>query len=424
MRAPYFSLLKAKFQLTPYLALSLCGWLRAAVAPAGDANPAPARPPSILSVRASALTNPQTQPEAFVSERGPHEKIWSRVQWITNQAGIATARTNSSRRELATGMHYKNQLRAWEDADSGFSILPDGSAVAQKCQHQVALSANINDTNGAVDLTTPDGSHIRSGIAGLNLFDPATGNSLQVSAVRDSSGAQTSPSEIVWFDAFEGLSADVRIRNEPGRFHQEVLLREKFSPEQLTRLGFNPDTVRLEIWTAFLGYPQVSVRSRTVSSETSRTLRASMVQPDVIDQSLDFGTMTMARGTAFGEPDLTASVTVPKQWLQIDGATWLVESVKYADLVPLLEGLPTRTASINEQKSSSRLVAGRVPPRHASPSKPGNFEVAKITRSACHPGTARRSRLCLSEHNPNQRSDPEIRYDVLHFRRGNRPQRV
>jgi hypothetical protein len=52
------------------------------------------------------------------------------------------------------------------EAGTEIQITPTG-AIAAHGQHQVTFAANIN-TAGAIDLTMPDGKHLRSHILGLS----------------------------------------------------------------------------------------------------------------------------------------------------------------------------------------------------------------------------------------------------------------
>lgn len=281
-------------------------------------------PPLVFVVTALAQPNPRpvspaSEPGDYsIQERGPHHRVWSRLTWETNQLGKAVARTNSYV-ELTTGLHYADaDSSEWRESDPSFELTEEGYAVATKCQHQVIISPNLNSLDGVVvDLRTPDGQQLRSGIAGLNLFDPVSGRSLQVAAVRDSVGTLVSSNEIVWFDAFDGLKGDVRVRNERGQFHQDVLLREKLSATQLAALGFDAETVRIEVWTEFLEAPDPVEQRLVLKTETNATVRATMVEPDEVDHVLKFGSaMAIGPGSAFIEAEPHKATRVFKQWHQ------------------------------------------------------------------------------------------------------------
>ena len=50
------------------------------------------------------------------------------------------------------------------------------------------LAHNLNAPEGFIDFQTPGGQRMRSGIIGLNLFDPVSGKSLQIASVTNSIG--------------------------------------------------------------------------------------------------------------------------------------------------------------------------------------------------------------------------------------------
>jgi hypothetical protein len=327
-----------------------------------------------------------------VTERGPHHRVWSRVSWQTNRLGELEPQTNSYA-ELTTGLLFRDPVSGeWRESDPSFELNEEGYAVAQRCQHQVIISPNLNTPDGiVVDLQTPDGQRLRSGILGLNLFDPVSGKSVQIAAVRDVVGTQVSSNEIMWFDALDGLMADVRVRNERGSFHQDVLLREKLSASQLAALGFDPNTVRLEVWTEFVEAPEPATKRIVLRSETNAALRATMVDPDEVDHLLKFGNeMQIGKGSAFTEEEPIRAARVFKQWHEAGGRRFLIEAVKYAELLPLLEALPVKTAALRTGDSTSALAANRAPPQRA---KPSALETTKTTMMARLDPTATRSSL-------------------------------
>lgn len=123
-------------------------------------------------------------------------------------------------------------------------------------------------------------------------------------------------------------AADVRVRNERGEFHQDVLLRERLTPAQLRELGFDASTARLEVWTEFQEAPAPAIQTAVVRCETNATVRARMAEPDLLDQRLDFGVMRMDlhSGKAFAEPALENPARVLKEWKEIGGRRFLIES--------------------------------------------------------------------------------------------------
>ena len=291
--------------------------------------------------------------------------MWSRESWETNSLREVVARTNSFV-ELATGLHYPDPASGeWLESNPAFEITEDGYAVARHCQHQVIVAPNLNPEDGVViDLQTPDGKRMRSGIIGLTLFDPESGQRLQIASLRDVVGTLVASNEIVWLDAFEGLRADVRVRNERGEFHQDVLLRERLTPAQLRALGFDASLVRLEVWTEFQEVPPPAILTAVVQRETNATVRVRMVEPDRVDERLDFGNMRMDlnSGKAFAEPQSGDTTHVLKAWKEIDGRQFLIESSSFEELAPLLESLPVKTAALDLGTKSARLALNSPPP--------------------------------------------------------------
>src|SRR6185369_7181629 len=127
---------------------------------------------------------------------------------------------------------------AWRESVPDFVLLPNGYAVATNCQHRLIVSPSLDDPQGFLDVSLPnDAGRLRIAVLGLNLFDPVSGRSAQVSSVKPGCvGVQTGPAEITFFDAFNGLGASVRIRHERAGYHQDVLLLEKPTPQQLAAL--------------------------------------------------------------------------------------------------------------------------------------------------------------------------------------------
>ena len=295
-----------------------------------------------------------------VVETGPHHRVWQRVV----SDGLGRFVTNSFT-ELATGLNYYNQAtRRYEESQEAFTITADGHAVAQKGQHRVAISPALNDSNGAVDLETPDGKHLRSTILGINLHDRLTGKNLLIGELTNSLGELIAPNQVLFRNCFDSLDADVRLTYERGAFHQDVVLREAPDLDQLAVLGFSVKNTRLEIWTEFFTPPAPKITTTVVESETDPALRSQMAEPDVVEERLDFGLMDMPSGKAYLQEGQSAEpVPVLKQWLQISGRTFLVESIDLPALEPLLASLRTPNSTVAARaKRLDRFYAHRQAP--------------------------------------------------------------
>jgi len=314
---------------------------------------------------------------------GPHHRVWQTAS--VDEHG----RTNvSSFTELATGLNFVNPATGlYEESQEAFAITADGHAVAQKGQHRVAISPALNDSNGAVDLETPDGKHLRSTILSINLHDRLTGKNLLIGELTNSVGELIAPNQVLFRKCFDTLDADVRLTYERGAFHQDVVLREAPDLAQLDALGFSLKNTRLEIWTEFLTAPTPKITRTVVESETDPVLRSQMVEPDVVEERLDFGLVDMPSGVAYLQAGQSAApVRVLKQWLQISGRTFLVESIDVPTLGPLLASLPSQKSTVAARaKRLDRLYAYRhAPSPRLVENTTNTIQVAKMEASKQH----------------------------------------
>jgi len=114
-----------------------------------------------------------------------------------------------------------------------------------------------------------------------------------------------------------------------------VVFRQR--PPRPEDLQMDPALVRVECWNQVLEAPTPATSVSTVTRSDGSVDQ---------DTQLDFGPMQVNMGRAFavnGAPD-TRSVRVFKQYQQIGDSTWLIESVPYSELAPLLSQLPAAQA--------------------------------------------------------------------------------
>ena len=197
-----------------------------------------------------------------VSERGPHHRVWQRVITVTNRLGETLRTTNRAYIELATGLNYQDSQGRWVESREEIEISPSGGAVARQGQHKAKFAGNLNSA-GAIELQTPDGKVLRSHVLGLSYFDSATGKSVLIAEVKDSTGVLYPPNVIVYPDAFTDFKADVRYTYTKGGFEQDIILREK--PPGPEEYGLDPATTRLQVLTEFLNPPQPGKLARALS---------------------------------------------------------------------------------------------------------------------------------------------------------------
>jgi hypothetical protein len=324
---------------------------------------------------ASSAFGPTVLVPNHVIAAGPHERIWQSV--TVDPQGVTSTHSYT---ELATGLNWWNSnTGAWEPSTPDFSIT-NGYAIATRCQHKLIVAGNLNDPEGLLDVQMPDGQRLRMTVLGLNLFDPVSGKSLQVGAAQDCVGQQTAPNEITFFDAFQGLQGSVRIRNEVGQFHQDVLLAERLTVRQLARLGFDdPSSLRLEVWAEVLEAPTPNIRSVIVSSQTNTSLPAIMAEPNAMDDFIGFETLQIARSLAFIDGESGRSVPMLRQWMLSSGRNLIIESVNLSDLEALWQYLPTtKLVSLERKQVHSTLIAQRAPPQPVKTTGTGAFQMGKL----------------------------------------------
>ncbi|HEV2207456.1 MAG TPA: hypothetical protein VG167_01690 [Verrucomicrobiae bacterium] len=270
----------------------------------------------------AATTSPPPAPTSYaVVEQDANHKVWQHVSWIPDPFGNYTPLTNSYT-EIQTAMsHLVNG--AWAASDPTLQTSPTG-AQATNCAHSVSFLGDINSA-GTVDLVMPDGNHLTSNILGLSYFDTASGQSIWIGQITNSTGEiLPSGNEALYPDAFSGCLADVLYVNQVSRFEQIIVLRSQLPP--CAQWGMNPATTLFGVVTEFLNPVQPTITEQTVDGST--------------DQHLDFGLMQMPRGEAFAIGSETNRISVTKQWLLLQGRRCLVEQVPLQQVVPLLQNLP------------------------------------------------------------------------------------
>ncbi len=305
-----------------------------------------------------------TQP--VVVQRGPHHRVWQKVDHFQAPNGRVQYRTNSYV-ELATGMHHLVGDQ-WVESKEEIELFQDG-AIARQGQHQVIFAPNLN-TAGAIDLLSADGKRFRSTVLGLCLYDTASGRSLLLAEVKDSIGAVRA-NQVIYRDAFTDAKADLRYTYTRRGFEQDVILRERFAlPE-----GFDPATTRLEIWTEFLEPPSPVITPRLTQT--------------VADETLDFGAMRIGSGRAFSMaiPELANwSTRIGKSWRQVEGRMFLIESVPWRAIQAQLARLPAPgQAALPKKSATAQLAKGDLQHRTAPPARPAKRSTEKMRLASLAP---------------------------------------
>jgi len=276
------------------------------------------------------------------------------------------------------GLNYQDQNGRWIPSQERF-VGEAGWAVAREGRHSVALFHNLN-AEGSVVLDQSDGQRIRSHLLGLVYHDTASGQSVLIGEVQNSQGLFVRENQVLFENAFAGVSADVRYTYSKSGFSQDVILREELPAPENYQL--NGQTTRLEVWTEFLEAPE-PVR-------TSTLLNASVVEQGdgapLTDEELDFGAMRIGLGRAFSLGQESDNLSfVAKSWnVTPDGRRFLIETVEFS----LLDGegnLPPNSggARITPEKQTTREAVLAQFKGKSAPTSPGrwsklDFEVANL----------------------------------------------
>ena len=177
--------------------LCLLGWLPvtglcAPIAP-GQSSPPPPTPYQVI-------------------ERGGNHRVWQRTTYEVRTDGTVVPHLHKIT-ELASGLEYQQNGR-WVDSVEQIETTPQG-AIARQGQHKIIFANNLNSA-GAIDQETPDAKRLRSNILGLAYFDHRSGQTVLIAQVQDSQGELIAANQVLYPNAFTGVTADVRYTYKKG----------------------------------------------------------------------------------------------------------------------------------------------------------------------------------------------------------------
>ncbi len=293
-------------------------------------------------------------PPYLLTDQGQHHRVWSRVRQFTNEFGQISLRTNSFT-EVASGL---NRWVGGQWIPSQPELISTNNGVlARGAGHQAWFVANL--TNAPILVRMSDGQWLKSRIFGLAYHDVASGSNVLIAELKGSTPTIEDNDTVVYADAFTDFRADVSFHYRKSGVAQWVTLRQQ--PPAPEEFGLNSATSHLLVLTEFMESPAPGVTNRL-----ERTGRET-----IPDQTLDFGSMRMGRGTAFGVQNATRQreIVVSKQWETLSGKKILVERVRYPDIKRQLERLPIESGPTNATASISKrtrwFAQGALPSRSA-----------------------------------------------------------
>jgi hypothetical protein len=323
----------------------------------------------LSAAQASTTTAPPNQagipaPTAYqVVEQGADHRVWQSETYAADANGLLVTNVHKYT-ELATGLNHLVNGQ-WVASSTEIDILPDGTAAATNGQHQAYFPGDIYA--GQIELVTPDGLHLHSRPVGLS-YDDGT-NTVMIAALTNSIGQVLGTNQVIYPNAFTGLTADLLYTYTKAGLEQDVILRQQ--PPTPESLGLNPDTAKIQMLTEFFSPPQPVVQSSTLPPQAGLSLP---------DQSLDFGTMRMIRGRAFllGRQAQDAGTRVGKQWVEVDGRTILIEEVPVNAIVDGLAALPLTAMNSGHSKASHLASRHRqLPPQRLAKNSTKTILLAK-----------------------------------------------
>ena len=256
-----------------------------------------------------------------IVERGPHHRVWQSTIRSVDEGGRETVRTGGYV-ELATGLHYWKEGQ-WQESREEFKVLP-AAFVAVEGPHRVILARNLNGP-ASVDLLLPDGQRLQSNPMGLSFFDTASGQNVLLGEVKDCAGELVGPNVVVYADAFDGgIKGAIKYQYSKSGFSQDIILYDRKGLGAPEDYGLRSESTLLEMYTEF-HRPPAPVKSSQRLGE------------NLPDETLTFGALAIERGVAWVLNGNLAAVPVGKTWARLSGRDFLVESVPYRAIEPLLE---------------------------------------------------------------------------------------
>ncbi len=290
--------------------------------------------------------------------RDANSQVWQRTTYERGADGKVVAHTHKYT-ELGGGLNYKDARGNWQPSQEIIESDAHG-AIARQGPYQVLFAHNLN-SEGAIDLQTPDGKRLRSNILGLGYVDETTGKVVLIGKVQNSQGELISDNQVLYPNAFAGVKADVRYTYKKGSFEQDVILRQQ--PPTPESFGLNSATTEIEVMTEFINPP------------------AGKITGSEINQDISWGTMSLGQGKAFALNSLQDSpVLVHRQYMTVEGRKVLLEKVPVSRMEPALRSLPSY-AGIRLPSPQSATLAAVLPQTPSASGDSGSMELASAAPS-------------------------------------------
>jgi hypothetical protein len=270
-----------------------------------------------------------------VLNRGPHSQQIQYTIVQEDEQGVQTLSTNSYI-QLQSGLNRWDQEKGeYVPADARIEVV-NGSALVRNAQHRAIFSEQLTDPNGTIDLETTEGGRLITQPVGIALTDIRNGNSVFLAEIKESKGILVDDFTFVYPDAFDQFRASIMVRSHLYGIQSDVVLEERIDRNLLAEFGVDPGNARIEVWHLVLGNPNAKASSSAIQ-------RLDGIPDD--DHTINLPGMAIVRGSAYAlqHQQRDGSVNshwVAKQWLNIDNAQFLIESIPFSEAEDTLKDLP------------------------------------------------------------------------------------
>lgn len=295
----------------------------------------------LAQVQTTNSTATSTPSDYAITGRTPHSRLWQRLQLQTNSIGTVTTNIQSYT-EIATGLCYLTNGQ-YADSVEEVDAVPGGAQAVQG-RHKVTWALNANAPGGAVVVATPDGKQLSSSVVGLAWYDTSTGSNAMIATLKNCTGTIVATNQVLYSGAFSNLNADIWYTYTKAGLSQDIVLRQ--APAGPASYGLSDAGSILQIYTEFFNSAEPQASSITNGST-------------VDDQVLDFGEMKMGVGEALYLNGADAPVpagSVRKRWVQVNGRTFLIESIPFEAISNQLQNLP-HASNLDPGRGSVRRLA-------------------------------------------------------------------
>ena len=240
----------------------------------------------LVGVSVKAQSTAATQPAGTAAlmytavARDGNSCEWRSTNFDYDANGQRVAHVHSYT-ELGSGLNHLVNGK-WIPSVETVDLLPDGTAAGTNCPHQVFFPIDISQ--GVITVITPDGQSIESRPSLLCYVDGT--NSATLAILKSSVGELVASNQVLYADAFDGIQADVLFTYTKAGLEQDIVLHQQ--PVLPESIGFNSQTVRLEMFTEFAGEKEPELIPGIIDPENN-----------LQDTVLKFGAMSMIMGRAF-----------------------------------------------------------------------------------------------------------------------------